>query len=65
MGIQTLPNGMEFFSLSEELEVFTGLLYQALTPINIGIIVLLTMLLIGMIVFMVFYMANQQLREVA
>lgn len=64
MGITTLPNGLEYFSLSEELENFTKLAYQIFTPFNIGIILVATMLFIGILFFLTLYMVRKQLEAV-
>lgn len=63
MGLQTLPNGIEYFSLSEELEVFTEILYNALTPLNVGILIIITMIFIGMIVFMAMYVSSKTIKQ--
>jgi hypothetical protein len=60
MGIQTLPNGLEYFSLAEELENFTTIMYSVLTPFNVAIMIVVTMLLMGMIVFLMLHMARKQ-----
>lgn len=54
MGIITLPNGIEFFSLSEELASFFELMYPIINPINIALFTLFTFVLMGLIIFFMF-----------
>lgn len=65
MGLQTLPNGTEFFSLSEELQGFTQAVYASFTPLNIGIILVVSMVFIGILVFMAFYIAGKQIEALS
>jgi len=59
MGLDTLPNGITYFNLSEELSVFTTQIYSALTPINIGIISILTVIFVAMVVMWALYVTRK------
>lgn len=64
MGLTTLPNGMEFFSISEELEVFTEFVYEGFTPLNIVIMTALTGVFIAFIITLAFIAAKKQIEAV-
>ena len=59
MGLETLPNGQEYFRLSVELEQFLDLIWTAFSPLNMFILLLTTVFFIGM---MVIYTMSKGLR---
>lgn len=61
MGMSELPNGLEYFVFSEELSLWTDQLYSIITPLNIAILVVLTMVFFCIIVFHVFYTGKKQI----
>lgn len=65
MGLRTLPNGMEYFSISEELSALLTLLYEAVQPWHLGIFAVLTTVFVVMIVFFVLASAGQGLEALS
>lgn len=63
MGLETLPNGMEFFKLSDELAIWTRALYDSLTPMNIGILVILLVIFVAMVVVWALYNTRKLIEE--
>lgn len=59
MGLETLPNGITYFNLSDELSVFTTQIYSAITPVNIGIISILTVIFVAMVVMWALYVTRK------
>jgi hypothetical protein len=53
MALKELPNGMTYFSLSEELKILVDTLFQTLTPVTLAVIGILTVLFIAMIIYWV------------
>ena len=54
MGLQELPNGMQYFSLSEELDSLLSVLFSSLNSFNIALLGVLTLIFLIMIIFWVF-----------
>lgn len=49
MGLEELPNGMIYFNFSEEISTWVEQLWTAITPLHVGIIVICTLILIGIV----------------
>jgi cell division protein FtsL len=63
MGLETLPNGMQYFNLSEELAVWTKALYTSLTPMNIGILAILLVIFVAMVIIWALYNTRKMIEE--
>jgi len=55
MGLTTLPNGIEYFSLSEEFKALLDGIYGFLTPVHVAVIVLFTGFFLSLLVALIFY----------
>jgi hypothetical protein len=63
MGLTALPNGITYFSFSEELRVWYEGLYSIFTPINLAIITIVTIILVGIIIFYTLYQIKHGLEQ--
>lgn len=64
MGLETLPNGMQYFSVAEELKAFLEGLYSFISPINFAIMVAITGLLIAIVLAFAFYAGAKSVRSI-
>lgn len=60
MGLAELPNGMQYYNFSEELSSWLSQLYAGLTPVTVGIIVVLTITLIAIVIIATLYTIGHQ-----
>lgn len=59
MGLQELPNGMQYFNVSEELQIWTQSVISGFTPIFTAIIIISTIILVFIVIFATIYALKQ------
>jgi len=63
MGMTQLPgaNGLEYFSIAEELKLYFEILAEVLEPVHIGLFTVFTMILLGLIATAIFREVQKQI----
>lgn len=63
MGLTELPNGITYFSLSEELKIWVEIVYEIFTPINLGIFTIITVMAVALVIIITFVTAKKQIES--